>query len=190
MSTATTKAAPTYLREARKAAGYLNRGTASTEVPYSPETIGRHERGEVPMLPEDAITYAQHYQRSDILLRYCADCPVGKATGKQVTERDLPFATMRLTQRLRRAAKEIADTLEQIADDGVVDDTERPAFDTALGSLYKLGETITDIVLYAATTGIEKSRPANAETTLSTQENSITKSSPCQFFPTEKETQA
>ncbi|MEA4901891.1 hypothetical protein [Desulfitobacterium sp.] len=180
MSATATKTAPTYLREARIAAGYASRDTASIEVPYSPETIGRHERGDVPVAPEDAMVYARSYGRSDILIRYCADCPVGRATGKQVTDRDLPFATLRLTQRLRKAAKDIAATLEEIADDGIVDEGERPVFNTALASLEELGETITDIVLFAAAHGIEKARPANAEASLQTHQYSITDVPPCQ----------
>ena len=55
MSDTATKNAPDYLREARLKAGYASRGTATTKVPYSQETIGRHERGEVLMEPGDAV---------------------------------------------------------------------------------------------------------------------------------------
>ena len=156
MSTTATKAVPTYLRKARLAAGYANRGIASMRVPYSPETIGRHERGEVTLLPNDALIYARNYGCKDILFRHCADCPVGREVGRQVTDRDLPFATLRLTQRLRKAAKEIADTLETIADDGIIDENERPVFDKALISLHELGETITDIIICAASQETDK----------------------------------
>ena len=64
---AATKKPPAYLREARMRAGFVSRGTASTVVPYSPETIGRHERGDVEMEPEDALVYAECYQSPDIL---------------------------------------------------------------------------------------------------------------------------
>ena len=62
-------------------------------VPFSPETIGRHERGDVQMTPEDAVLYSERYGCQSLLLQYCADCPVGKMTGKAATERPLPFAT-------------------------------------------------------------------------------------------------
>ena len=184
-----TKAVPMYLREARLAAGYANRDTASADVPYSPETIGRHERGEVTVAPEDAIVYAKSYGREDILLRHCAECPVGREVGRQVTDRDLPFATLRLTQRLRKAAREIADTLEGIADDGIVDETERPLFDNSLATLKELGETITDIILYAASQGIEKSRPAYAEAAQSQQDYSITNAPRSQYKKRSEEAQ-
>ena len=159
MAASVTKPPPTYLKSARMEAGFPSRDTAAAIVPFSPETIGRHERGEVAITPDDALVYAKCYDRDDIAIRYCADCPIGQATGRKATERDLPFTTLRLTQRLRKAAKEIADTLEAIADDGIVDESERPAFDMSLASLHELSESITDIVLYAASHGIKKEPP-------------------------------
>lgn len=58
-------------------------------VPFSPETIGRHERGDVQMTPEDAVLYSERYGCQSLLLQYCADCPVGKMTGKAATERQV-----------------------------------------------------------------------------------------------------
>lgn len=78
MSMITTKKPPEYLREARIRAGYVNRGTAAMVVPYSPETIGRHERGDIEMEPEDAVVYADCYNEPGIMARYCATCPVGQ----------------------------------------------------------------------------------------------------------------
>ena len=150
MSTLATKAAPTYLREARLSAGYSNRGTATTRVPYSQETIGRHERGEIPVNPADMMIYSKCYERKDLLIRYCSDCPIGKETGREARDRDLPLATLRLTRRLRLAAKDVAGTLESIADDGVIYEKERPRFDDSLSVLKELSASIADYLLYAA----------------------------------------
>lgn len=68
-------------------------------------------------------------------------------------------------QRLQKA-KEIADKLESIADDGIVDHMERADFDTALAFLRSLEETITDMLLWAMSRETEKSRPAATETAL------------------------
>lgn len=94
------KKPPAYLREARSRAGYANRVAASMAVPFSPETIGRHERGDVEMEPEDVILYSEKYRDPSILVHYCADCPIGKRTGKAVTDRPLPFATLRVSRML------------------------------------------------------------------------------------------
>lgn len=163
MSNQVTSTTPTYLREARLSAGYVSRETASIDLPYSPETIGRHERGEVTPSPDDITQYAQGYNRPDIMLRYCSDCPIGRKTGKTATDRDLPWAALRVSQRLRKA-KEIADTLENIADDGIVDSYEREDFDRALEFLRSLEETITDIAIWAMSRDMGKGRPAATET--------------------------
>lgn len=115
-------------------------------VPFSPETIGRHERGDVQMTPEDAVLYSERYGCQSLLLQYCADCPVGKMTGKAATERPLPFATLRV-RRMLKEALQVADTLEEIAYDGVIDETEREDFAKALDFLRELENTITDMLL-------------------------------------------
>lgn len=97
------------------------------------------------------------------MLRYCSDCPIGRKTGKTATDRDLPWAALRVSQRLRKA-KEIADTLESIADDGIVDSYEREDFDRALEFLRSLEETITDIAIWAMSRDMGKGRPSETET--------------------------
>ena len=131
-------------------------GTASTVVPYSPETIGRHERGDVEMEPEDALVYAECYQSPDILPRYCATCPVGRAIGRTATDRPLAHATLRV-RRLIEDGQDVADRLEEIAFDGVIDASERTDFMEALDFLRKLEESINDIILIGL--GKEKAAP-------------------------------
>lgn len=145
------KAPPAYLRKARVKAGFVSRGAASTAVPFSPETIGRHERGDVEITPEDAVTYAEFYQSPDILPRYCAGCPVGRKMGKSATDRELPHATLRI-RRLITEGQAVANRLEEIAFDGVIDPSERSDFADALIFLRKLEESISDIMLI----GLEK----------------------------------
>ena len=154
MSDTATKNAPDYLREARLKAGYASRGTATTKVPYSQETIGRHERGEVLMEPGDAVLYSESYKNP-------AGCPVGQRIGRKATDRPLPLATLRVS-RMLEDAQEVADQLEEIAFDGVIDDSEREDFGNALAFLRKLEETISDILLVGMNAGIEKAAPVGA----------------------------
>ena len=153
------KSPPEYLREARVRAGYVSRGTATTAVPFSPETIGRHERGDIALEPEDAVTYADCYGSPDILPRYCAGCPVGRKMGKSATDRELPHATLRI-RRLMAEGQAVANRLEEIAFDGVIDPSERNDFADALAFLRKLEESINDIMLI----GLENGKAAPGAT--------------------------
>lgn len=146
MSSAVMKRPPEYLREARVEAGYVSRSTAAMAVPFSPETIGRHERGDVEMEPEDAVIYADCYNNPALLHRYCADCPVGSKIGRTATDRPLPLATLRV-RRMMMEGQAVADRLEEIAFDGVIDQSEQAAFQEALDFLRKLEASISDIIL-------------------------------------------
>ena len=157
------KGMPDYLREARLRAGYASRSTASITVPFSQETIGRHERGEVKVEPEDVILYAKGYGAPELLVRYCSDCPVGKCLGKKATDRPLPLATLRVT-RMISDGKSIADRLEEIAFDGTIDAAEREDFGRALTYLRALEETIHDMILLGYAAGIENAGPVAAGT--------------------------
>lgn len=86
------------------------------------------------MEPEDAILYSEKYRDPSILVHYCADCPIGKRTGKAVTDRPLPFATLRVSRMLDEA-QQIADRLEDIAFDGQIDAGEKADFENALAFL-------------------------------------------------------
>ena len=131
------------------------------KVPYSQETIGRHERGEVMMEPCDAIRYAEGYEAPELLVSYCADCPVGQYMGKKVNDRPLPFATLRVS-RMIADAKNVATRLEEIAFDGIIDDTEREDFGEALSFLRDLEETIQDMILLGMSAGIGKAGPVSS----------------------------
>lgn len=65
MATTAASTTQSYLRDARLQAGYASRDTAAIKLNYSPETIGRHERGDVPVSPDDIIRYAEGYQRPE-----------------------------------------------------------------------------------------------------------------------------
>lgn len=158
MSMVITKKPPEYLREVRIRAGYVNRGTAAMVVPYSPETIGRHERGDIEMEPEDAVVYADCYNEPGIMARYCATCPVGQRMGKKLVDRPLPFATLRV-RRLIHDAQDVASRLEEIAFDGVIDDTERHDFESALSFLRDLESSIQELIVTGTATDTKKEPP-------------------------------
>lgn len=145
------------LREARKAAGYDNTGQAAVKVSRSPETVGRHERGDIPLSTEDAIQYAQAYGRPDIMLRFCDDCRIHKALYGEgrMCERDLPWCAMRTAARFRRCAA-YGERLEAILDDGIVDSSELPELVEVFSFWQELGRAGREMLAACMSQGILK----------------------------------
>ena len=85
MSPAGTIAPQMYLREARQRAGHTSLEAAAQHVPWSPQVIGRHERGDVKITPQDVVIYADKYCAPELFSGYCASCPVGERTGAAFT---------------------------------------------------------------------------------------------------------
>ncbi len=146
MAIMVTKKPPAYLREARVKAGYVSRGTASIAVPYSPETIGRHERGEVDLTPADAVVYAESYKSPGHPASLLRDVPCGLQDGLDGGGHSASHATLRI-RRLIVEAQAVADRLEEIAFDGAIDESERRDFEEALRFLRQLEASINDIIL-------------------------------------------
>lgn len=125
-------------------------------VPFSPETIGRHERGDVEMAPDDIVVYAECYKAPDVMHRYCADCPVGQRLGRRANDRPLASATLRIRY-LIAEGMDVANRLEAIAFDDQIDAAEKQDFNEALAFLRRLDESINDIILIGL--GNEKAAP-------------------------------
>lgn len=75
----------------------------------------------------------------------------------EVTPRPLPMASIALRNRLKDATGRL-DALLRIAEDGVIDETERPEFDEIVA---ELRETMAAIyqVIYSGASGAKKERP-------------------------------
>jgi len=154
MSICATKPLGMCLREARRGAGLDSIIAAARETMRSPETVGRHERGEVQLHPGDILLYAQAYESPDLLLRYCSECPVFHVLNEdRVHDRDLPWGALKISSRLHQAA-EHAERLEAIADDGIVDISEIPDFKAVVGFLREINAATRELLLYAMSAGI------------------------------------
>lgn len=141
------------LKLARTAAGCRSLDEAARKVPFSVAVVGRHERGG-PARPSaaDALLYARAYGAPELVMQYCRlACPIGCRTMCQVQERALLDVTVRAINRLK-LAPQVAERLAAIADDGIIDATERPAFEEILGTIRSLRTIADELELYAART--------------------------------------
>ena len=141
------------LREARLQSGFASRDMAAFALHRSPETIGRHERGEVPLSQEDLLDYADSYNKPDLLLRFCADCPINSKLRDSLQGFEFTLAAIRLKNRLKNAA-DIANNMLEIADDGKVSSKERPAFIKALRDGNDIAAAFEELKLWALASGV------------------------------------
>ena len=134
----------------------LTQEEAAERLHISPETLKRYEGGRLTPPDETVARMCEVYGARWLALEHA------KATDTlgilpPVEPKPLPMATISLTNRLRDAADRLAGLL-RIAEDGVIDDTERPEFDDIVEDLR---ETIAAAyqVIYA---DAKKERPEAA----------------------------
>ena len=134
----------------------LTQEEAAERLGISPETLKRYEGGRLTPPDETVARMCEIYGVSWLALEHA------KATDRlgilpELEPKPLPMATISLTNRLRDAADRLAGLL-RIAEDGVIDDAERPEFDDIVQDLR---ETIAAAyqVIYA---DAKKERPEAA----------------------------
>ena len=111
----------------------LTQEEAAERLGISPETLKRYEGGRLTPPDETVARMCEVYGVSWLALEHA------KATDRlgilpELEPKPLPMATISLTNRLRDAADRLAGLL-RIAEDGVIDDAERPEFDTIVQDL-------------------------------------------------------
>lgn len=144
---------PNLYQRARKAT-YFSQEEAAERLGLSTESLKQYESGR--RTPPDAVVARmvdvydlpwlalEHSRATDLL-----------GVLPEVEAKTLPVATITLTNRLQSATDKLKDLL-RIAEDGIIDDQERPEFDSIVT---ELRETIAAAyqVIYAADT--KKERP-------------------------------
>ena len=144
---------PNLYQRARKATR-LTQEEAAERIGVSPESMKQYESGR--RVPPDGVVakMVEVYDLPWLALEH------SRATDRlgvlpKVEAKPLPVATIALTNRLRDATDRIGGLL-RIAEDGVIDETERPEFDAIVA---ELRETIAAAyqVIYSA--DAKKERP-------------------------------
>ena len=111
----------------------LTQEEAAERLGISPETLKRYEGGRLTPPDETVALMCEVYGARWLALEHA------KATDRlgilpELESKPLPMATISLTNRLRDAADRLAGLL-RIAEDGVIDDAERPEFDDIVQDL-------------------------------------------------------
>ena len=132
----------------------LTQEEAAERLGISPETLKRYEGGRLTPPDETVARMCEVYGARWLALEHA------KATDRlgilpELEPKPLPMATILLTNRLRDAADRLAGLL-RIAEDGVIDDAERPEFDDIVEDLR---ETIAAAYQVIYADGAKKERP-------------------------------
>lgn len=132
----------------------LTQEEAAERLHISPETLKRYEGGRLTPPDETVARMCEVYGVRWLALEHA------KATDRlgilpELEPKPLPMATISLTNRLRDAADRLAGLL-RIAEDGVIDDAERPEFDVIV---QELRETIAAAYQVIYADGAKKERP-------------------------------
>ena len=132
----------------------LTQEEAAARLHISPETLKRYEGGRLTPPDETVARMCEVYGVRWLALEHA------QATDRlgilpELEPKPLPMATISLTNRLRDAADRLAGLL-RIAEDGVIDDAERPEFDDIVQDLR---ETIAAAYQVIYADGAKKERP-------------------------------
>lgn len=144
---------PNMYQRARKVT-LLTQEEAAERLGISAETLKRYEGGRLTPSDETVAKMCSVYGVPWLALEHA------KATDRlgilpELEPKPLPMATISLTNRLRDAADRLAGLL-RIAEDGVIDDAERPEFDDIVQDLR---ETIAAAYQVIYADGAKKERP-------------------------------
>ena len=146
------KKCPNLYQRARLSAG-LTQERAAELLNLSPESLKQYEGGRrIP--PDETVARMVEAYRCPWLALEHAQATDTLGVMPEVTPRPLPMASIALRNRLQDATGRL-DALLRIAEDGVIDETERPEFDSIV---VELRETMAAIyqVIYS---GAKKERP-------------------------------
>ena len=111
----------------------LTQEEAAERLHISPETLKRYEGGRLTPPDETVARMCEVYGARWLALEH-AQATDQLGILPEVEPKPLPMATILLTNRLRDAADRLAGLL-RIAEDGVIDDAERPEFDDIVQDL-------------------------------------------------------
>ena len=122
---------------ARERAG-MTQESASDRLYISTESLRMYETGRRRPSDEMVVMMAELYRDPAMAYRHLKTSAAGQIL-PEVTERSLEQCTMRLFRLLRNFAREgRVETLLEIAEDGIIDERERPIYNSIMGELREI----------------------------------------------------
>lgn len=151
------KRCPNLYQRARLSTG-LTQERAAELLGLSPESLKQYEGGKTVPKDETVAKMVEVYHLPWLALEH-AQATDTLGVMPEVTPRPLPMASIALRNRLHDATGRL-DALLRIAEDGIIDDTERPEFDDIVSELRETMTAIYQVIYSGAET--KKERPEAA----------------------------
>ena len=148
------KRCPNLYQRARLSTG-MSQERAAELLGLSPESLKQYEGGKTVPKDETVAKMVEVYHLPWLALEH-AQATDTLGVMPEVTPRPLPMASIALRNRLQDATGRL-DALLRIAEDGVIDETERPEFDSIVAELRETMAAIYQVIYSGAET--KKERP-------------------------------
>ena len=149
-----TKAADNMYYLARSEAAEQNHAFSSREkaaeiIGIDRTRLARIELDTISPYPEEVRAMALAYNVPELCNAYCAkECPLGKNTVREVTIDDFDRLALKVLGSLKDIDS-LRASLIAISEDGVIEESERPAFQKILDSLEKISTNAKALQLWA-----------------------------------------
>lgn len=149
-----TKAADNMYYLARSEAAEQNPAFSSREkaaeiIGIDRTRLARIELDTISPYPEEVRAMALAYNVPELCNAYCAkECPLGKNTVREVTIDDFDRLALKVLGSLKDIDS-LRASLIAISEDGVIEESERPAFQKILDSLEKISTNAKALQLWA-----------------------------------------
>ena len=148
------KKCPNLYQRARLSTG-MSQERAAELLGLSPESLKQYEGGKTVPKDETVAKMVEVYSCPWLALEH-AQATDTLGVVPEVTPRPLPMASIALRNRLQDATGRL-DALLRIAEDGVIDEAERPEFDSIVVELRETMAAIYQVIYSGA--GIKRDRP-------------------------------
>lgn len=149
-----TKAADNMYYLARYEASKINddftsREKAAEVMNMDRTRLARIELDTIVPYPEEVLAMSSTYNTPELCNSYCArECPIGKTSVKEVTIDDFDRLALKVLGSLKDI-DELRMSLIAISEDGIISETEKPAFQHILESLEKISTNAKALQLWA-----------------------------------------
>lgn len=149
-----TKAADNMYYLARYEASKINddftsREKAAEVMNMDRTRLARIELDTIVPYPEEVLAMSSTYNTPELCNSYCArECPIGKTSIKEVTIDDFDRLALKVLGSLKDI-DELRMSLIAISEDGIISETEKPAFQHILESLEKISTNAKALQLWA-----------------------------------------